>query len=459
METAAATVVNPVVNPAMNAVVSAFQSPELDKIGAMRANPPAPAGHGRGNRNTRTVVDYSLPLVEAAVAEGVMHLGYRRRDGKRVELAPGKWAAEFLNCSYLGLDMRPEVIESYRNIPRDWGVGFCCARTRLSLEKNFDLEAALSRLFDARAVVFPSVTSTHMSVMPLLASGALIGAKSGVRLIFDKLAHSSMQYLRPILEKEAEVVIIEHNRMDRLKAEVEDAESRGLTPVYVSDGIYSMGGACPIEEVRRLLQETSMWWYVDDAHGTSLYGSRGQGFVIASCGGVLPPKTILQFSLAKAFGATGGGVLVRGEKEERLIRYFGQTYAFSAPMDYGAISASMTLVRLHENGTVARLQKKLAERIADFDRAFGVSQSGLPIRMVMIGDERTAIRIARTLLDEGYLVNCAFFPTVGRGKAQLRISLSAANTKAQVLGLAGALKRLGIRATEAGGLALVEGHA
>lgn len=452
------TAVTPIVNAPVNAV-SAFPAPELDKIGIMRASNP-PASAGRGTRNTRTVVDHSLPLVKEAVAQGVMHLGYRRRKGKLVEIAPRKWAAEFVNCSYLGLDMRPEVVDSYKSIPRDWGVGFCCARTRLSLEQNFDLEAALSRLFDARAITFPSVTSTHMSVMPLVASGTLMGARSGVRLIFDKLAHSSMQYLRPILEKEAEVVIIEHNRMDRLKAEVEDAESRGLTPVYVSDGVYSMGGACPIEEVRRLLQETGMWWYVDDAHGTSLYGSRGQGYVIASCGGVLPPKTILQFSLAKAFGATGGGVLVRGEEEERLIRYFGQTYAFSAPMDYGAIAASMTLVRLHQDGTVARLQRDLGERIDAFDKAFGVSQEGgLPIRMVMIGDERAAIRAARQLLDEGYLVNCAFFPTVGRGKAQLRISLSAANTMAQVLGLAGALKRLGVRAADGGGLALVEGHA
>lgn len=424
-----------------------------------RALPRTDAGAGRGGRNTRSVVDYSLPLVDAAVADGVMHLGFRRRDGKRVEISPGKWVAEFINCSYLGLDMQREVVASYRGIPRDWGVGFCCARTRLSLEKNRELETALSRLFDARAVVFPSVTSTHMSVMPLVASGALIGAKGGVRLIFDKLAHSSMQYLRPILEKEAEVVVIEHNGIDRLRDEVEDAERRGLTPVYVSDGVYSMGGACPIEKVRRLLQDTSLRWYVDDAHGTSLYGTRGEGFVIASCGGVLPPKTILTFSLAKAFGATGGGVLVRRAEQERLVRYFGQTYAFSAPMDYGAIAASMTLIRLHQNGSVARLQRRLAERIDVFNRAFGGDQDGFPIRSVVIGDERAAIRAARQLLDAGYLVNCAFFPTVARGKAQLRISLSAAHSLAQVRGLAEMLKRLGVRAAEDGVLALGERRA
>jgi len=407
----------------------------------------------------RTVVDYSLPLVEAAVEDGVMHLGFRRRNGKRIEISPRKWVAEFINCSYLGLDMQREVVASYRGIPKDWGVGFCCARTRLSLEKNRELEAALSRLFVARAVAFPSVTSTHMSVMPLVASGALIGAKGGVRLIFDKLAHSSMQYLRPILEKEAEVFIIDHNRIDQLKAEIENAESRGLTPVFVSDGVYSMGGACPIEEVRRLLQDTGLWWYVDDAHGTSLYGSRGEGFVIASCGGVLPPKTILTFSLAKAFGATGGGVLVRRAEQERLVRYFGQTYAFSAPMDYGAIAASMTLIRLHQNGAVGRLQQKLSERIGVFDRAFGGPQGTFPIRTVAIGDERKAIRAARKILDAGYLVNCAFFPTVSRGKAQLRISLSAAHSLAQVRGLAATLRRLGVRATEGGGLALGEARA
>src|ERR1017187_4976452 len=100
------------------------------------ALPRASARTNRGTRNTRTLVDYSLPFVDTAVAEGVMHLGVRRRNGKRIEVAPGKWVAEFINCSYLGLDMQRDVVASYRGIPKEWGVGFCCARTRLSLDKN-----------------------------------------------------------------------------------------------------------------------------------------------------------------------------------------------------------------------------------------------------------------------------------------------------------------------------------
>lgn len=429
-----------------------LRSAELSQPAAQKA---------RGTRNTRAVVEHSLPLVTEAVAQGVMHRGFLRREGTKIEIEPGVWVSEFVNCSYLGLDMRPEVVASYKSIPESWGVGFCCARTRLSLAENFDLETALSRLFGARAVVFPSVTSTHMSVMPLLASGAIFGTPDGarVRLIFDKLAHSSMQYLRPVLEKEAEVVIIDHNAIDQLRFQIEDAEERGMTPVYVSDGVYSMGGACPIDEVRALLNETGLWWYVDDAHGTSLYGERGQGYVIDACGGELPRKTILTFSLAKAFGATGGGVLVGGADEERLIRYFGQTYAFSAPMDYGAIAAAMTLIGLHRDGTVKKLQDTLSNRIAAFDRFFGKPKPGLPIRMVFVGDEREAIAVARKLLDQGYMVNCAFFPTVGRGKAQLRISLSAAHTLEQVRGLAKSLKALGARQDADGGLVIGRGRA
>lgn len=196
-------------------------------------------------RNTSFVVQAASESILQATETGLMHVTLRARKGKKVCLPNGRWVTEFINCSYLCLDQHPTVIARAKAILDEWGVNFCCARTRFSIGQNDQLEQGLSRLFRGIAITFPSLTSTHTSVLPLIASGVLLHAERaqrGVRLIFDRLAHSSMQFLRPILATEAKVVVIPHNDLDALVREARCARTAGEAPVCIADSVYSMGG-------------------------------------------------------------------------------------------------------------------------------------------------------------------------------------------------------------------------
>ncbi len=393
-------------------------------------------------RSLQHVIEHARPAYDEAERRGLMRVSLRGRRGKHVTLPDGREVLEFVGCSYLGLDQHPEVIAAAKAVLDEWGVHLCCARTRFTIGPNADLEARLSRHFGGRAVTFPSVTSAHMSALPLVAAGALLPERPrrGVRLVFDRFAHASMQCLKPILAEEAEVSTIPHNDLDALAREVKEAHARGLEAVYVADGVYSMGGLCPLPELLRLSGELGFSLYIDDAHGTSIFGERGEGYAIAAAGGRVPENVVVAYSLSKGFGTNGGGVLLGSERQERLLRSFGQTYAFSAPLDFSIVAAALASLDLHERGDVARLQRTLRERVQTFDDALG--RPGLPfspIRMIPMGSADEAIDVGERLIDSGYFVSVALFPVVPRDEPQLRVCVTAAHEDAQVRRLAARL--------------------
>lgn len=393
-------------------------------------------------RNTKKVIQESLDHVEKARSSFLMHNQMVKREGKRVLLGNGQWVTEFLNCSYLGLDVDPDVVLAYKNGVDEYGIGFCAARTRLSTADNMRLEEALSNLWGGRAVVFPSVTSTHQSVMPLLSAGSFWGEGKKVRFIFDKFAHSSMQSLIPILKEEASVFIIPHNDLKALKDHISEARNADELPVYVSDGIYSMGGHCPIQEVEHLVRDTDLHWYVDDAHGTSLFGEKGEGYILDKISSDILPKVVLTFSLAKGFGATGGGVLVFSKQQEMLIRSFGQNYMFSAPMDFGAISAAIKIVELHQKGEILKRREALFQNEELFNSLMnGYELNAGPIKMITLGEPEKTLLLGEKLLKQGLLVSTVFFPVVPRDRSQLRICLSALHSKNEITALAEGIRK------------------
>jgi 8-amino-7-oxononanoate synthase len=396
------------------------------------------------HRNTRFVHQEAAPQYQAAIEADLMQVTITARDGKYVTLPGGRQVVEFINCSYLGLDQHPKVVEAYRSVDPQWGVNFCCARSRFSIAPLRDLEERLSAQYGGRAVTFPSVTTTHVSAMPLVASGVLIDTENPppVCFLFDRFAHSSMQTLKPILAEEATVQKVRHNDLDHLRLLVLDAKGRGKTPVYVADGIYSMGGTCPIDQVLAMAEELDFYLYIDDAHGTTIFGERGEGPVLARIGGVVPDRLFLTFCLSKGFGGQGGGILVSDRVREGLIRSYGQIYAFSAALDFAPVQACHAVLDLHSDGTVRQLQQQLRDRVALFDRLRGDNLPFSPIRMVQIGDEKQAIRCGRRLIEEGFFVSVVFFPIVPRGNAQLRICLAATHSASQIEALSTAIDRV-----------------
>lgn len=397
-------------------------------------------------RNTRFVIGEAEAGIAEAADLGLMHTHFSARDGRVVTLPGGRDAVEFINCSYLGLDTHPALIDGAKRAVEEFGVHFCCARSRLTIEPNVQLESELSALFRGHAITFPSVTAAHMSVLPTLASGGLLPAstRTKTRFVFDKQAHASMQFLRPIIAAEASAVTtIAHNDLQALEDEAKAADRAGETVIYLADGVYSMGGLCPLPELVELSEKWGIFLYVDDAHGTSIFGRHGEGSVRGAWDGDLPETVIITYSLGKGFGCNGGGVLLPTKWQADRVRRFGMTYGFSAPLDFSVVGAALEATKLHRDGTVEQLQKDLRARVAHFDERVGSDTRDFsPIRRVVIGDEGACRSIGADLLEEGYLVSTAFFPVVARGKAQLRVCLGVNHTDAQIDGFAEALAEL-----------------
>lgn len=404
-------------------------------------------------RNTPFVIKESSAQYERAVGSSLMQVSITGRKGKSVFLPDRRDVVEFVNCSYLGLDLHPRVVTASKSVEEEWGMNFCCARSRFSVEPQRLLEEELSALLRGRAITFPSTTTAHISLMPLLASGVLFeeGATHKTCLIFDQFAHSSMQYLKPVLAAEATVETVPHNSLDELRQQVTAARARGEVPVYVADGIYSMGGLCPARELFAMAEELDFFLYIDDAHGLGIFGERGEGQFLSQIEGDLPDRVILTYSLSKGFGAYGGGLLVRGEWREQLIRSYGQVYAFSAAQTFQAVYACRAVVELLQEGETVPLRQTLRDRVALFDELMGYSLPFSPIRMVPIGDEESALKAGEELLDAGYFVSVVFFPIVRRKSAQLRLCIAANHTEDDIRGVAAALRRVHAKYAREGG--------
>ncbi|MCK1465864.1 aminotransferase class I/II-fold pyridoxal phosphate-dependent enzyme [Bradyrhizobium sp. CW10] len=379
-------------------------------------------------RNTAYMVRKSRPYFDAAHEAGLMGVQGRSTIGRTFALGAGPLddrpkLVDFVRCSYLGLDNHPLIVTGAIDaIEAHQSLHWSCARTRLNFDLLTELEATLSEMFCSRVVACSTVMLANLGVMPLLASGQLTAGRKPV-VVFDRIAHISLAYHKPVIADETQVETIAHNDIDALERFCREYP----VVAYVCDGIYSMGGNSPIKELRELQERYGLFLYIDDAHGISIFGRQGEGFARSQFPQVLGDRTIITASLAKGFGASGGMVMLGTADHEALFRRYSIPYAFSVPPNLAAIGAALASCMIHRSTELGERQRRLAQRIEVFDRHIATAEQGnsLPIRMIAIGSETKAIAIARELLDAGFYTSVTFFPTVPQGQAGIRVCITA----------------------------------
>ncbi|MCC8958654.1 aminotransferase class I/II-fold pyridoxal phosphate-dependent enzyme [Bradyrhizobium sp. Pear77] len=329
---------------------------------------------------------------------------------------------DFVRCSYLGLDNHPVIvagaiaaIEAKRSTHRS------CARTLLDLDLLRELEDTLSNMFCARVLAFSSGVLANMGAMRILALGQLTGGRRPV-VVFDRLAHISLAYHKPVVADETRVETIAHNDIGALERLCRE------NPVvaYVCDGVYSVGGHSPIKELRQLQERYGLFLYIDDAHGLSVVGCQGEGFARSQFPKVLGDRIIIAASLANGFGASGGMLMLGSSDHEAIFRQYSVDYAPVAP-NLAAIGAALGSCKIHRSPELSQRQARLAQRIDLFDRRVVTAEQGnsLSIRMIAIGSEANATAVARGLLDAGFYTSVTFVPTAAQGRAGIRVCITA----------------------------------
>ena len=330
---------------------------------------------------------------------------------------------EFVNlssCSYLGLNSHPTVLAGGLDALRQENItGLAMAEFRIRLERMHRLEAELSDLFSARVMPSISCGSLSAAILPLLASGHLTDSEPLV-VVFDKFAHFSLNFLKPVVADEAPVLTSPHNDLQFL----EDVCRRHPRVAYVCEGAYSVGGLADLHGLRELHERYGLFLFIDDSHALSTQGPHGEGYA-RSVFGELDDRTIVVASIAKAFGSTGG-IAMMGSADLYDFLYRSGPLGWSQGLRTAAIGTTLGSIQVHRGPELGRRQRQLAENIAILDRRFagrGFRGTGSHIKFVTLGDNDRAVRLSTELYRRGYYCSAMFFPIVPRGQAGVRMML------------------------------------
>ncbi|OEJ29278.1 2-amino-3-ketobutyrate CoA ligase [Streptomyces agglomeratus] len=373
-------------------------------------------------RNNQRMVPASEAAWQLAADNGMLDIRVDATNGQN-RLRDVRTGHEFLNlssCSYLGLNSHPTVVEAGIAALRDEQItGLAMAEFRIRLDAAHRLEDELSALFGTRVIPSISCGVISAAVLPLLASGHLTDSGPLV-VVFDKLAHFSMNFVKPVVADEAMVLTSPHNDM-RFLEEVCRTYPR---VAYVCEGLYSTGGLADLEGIKALQEKYGMYVYLDDSHALSTQGPNGEGYA-RSVFRELDDRTMIVASTAKAFGSTGGIAMI-GDSGAFDFLYRSGPMGWSQGLRTAAIGTTLGSIAVHRSLELTERQSQLAENVAIFDRrmkGYDVRGSGSHIKFVTVGDNERAVQLSNALYRRGYYCSAMFFPIVPRGRSGVRLML------------------------------------
>jgi 7-keto-8-aminopelargonate synthetase-like enzyme len=379
--------------------------------------------------NTNRAVALGNPSWQETDESGLLNIAVRYGQNGHLTDNNGHDFINMCSCSYLGLDVHPEIVAGGIDGLRQAGtLNLSTARLRIHLAMLNDVEDELSSLFGTKAVTTINCAAATAGILPILASGHLTGGKKPL-MVFDKNCHFSINHVKPICGDETEVATSPHNDMNFL----EDICRRNSNVAYVADGAYSMGGHAPIQDLLRLQDRYGLFLYFDDSHSLSIFGRHGAGYVRSSTTD-MPERTIIAASLGKAFGASGGVVMFGSAKEMPVIERFGGPMAWSQCINPAAMGAILASAKIHRSEELQERQADLARNIQLFDDQIQTTNAGipLPIRVIPISDARVAVACSKAIFERGYYTSAVFFPIVAQGRAGLRVMPRADLAPAQI---------------------------
>ncbi|MDX1266039.1 MAG: 8-amino-7-oxononanoate synthase [Oceanisphaera sp.] len=358
----------------------------------------------------------SLPVIE-------------RVDGRQL-WANGKGYLNFAGNDYLGLSQAPELRVAAEAAAREFGVGAVASPLVVGYQAiHRELECELADWLGLEAVMlFSSGFSANQALIK-----SLLGKAHW--LWQDRLNHASLQEAGAL--SPARMQRFAHNDMVALAAKIKP--EAGL---IVSEGVFSMDG--DQGDWRGLVQvaeQSGNWLMIDDAHGLGVLGKQGRGTLSEQC--VAAKKVqITMGTFGKALGVSGA--FIGGSRA--LIEYLhnhARSYVYSTHLPPPQAAAILAAVRLVQQADDKRA--RLRERVQQFRQGvaglpFELLPSATAIQPLIVGDEHRTLALAAHLRDQGCWVGAIRPPTVPKGSARLRITLSAAHNAEDIRALIAALE-------------------
>lgn len=357
-----------------------------------------------------------------------------------IRVVGGKRVLNFCANNYLGLANSAEIKSAALEAMGTWGYGMASVRFicgTQSPHKTLERRAAdflgtedailFSSCFDANGAVFEPLLDEDCAIITDSLNHASI--IDGVRLCKARRWVFKHADMRDVEEADPDTGKVAKG-LERCLKEASEARIR----MIATDGVFSMDGdIADLRSICDLAEEYGALVMVDDSHATGFVGATGRG-TWEHCG-VAGRVDIVTTTFGKALGGASGGVVASRKEIVEYLRQKARPYLFSntlAPSIVGGtlralelLTASTALRDRLESNTM-RFREKM--KAAGFDIRPGVH----PICPVMLYDEKLAHQMADSLLEEGIYVIGFSFPVVPRGKARIRVQISAAHDPEQI---------------------------
>ena len=333
----------------------------------------------------------------------------------------GKTVLNFCANNYLGLSSHPKVIEAAHKAIDSHGYGMSSVRFICGTQD-------IHKQLEQKLATFLGTEDTILYVAAFDANGGVFEPLFNDQdaIISDELNHASI--IDGVRLCKAQRYRYLHNDMNDLEAKLK--ETAGLrSRIIVTDGSFSMDGTiAQLDKICDLADKYDAIVMVDDSHSSGFLGKTGRG--THEYKGVMGRIDIITGTLGKALGGASGG-FTSGRKEIiEMLRQRSRPYLFSNTLAPSIVGASIAVLDMLTETT--ELRDKLEYNTKYFrdkmtEAGFDIKPGDHPIVPIMLYDAVVAQNFAAKLLEEGIYVIGFFYPVVAKGKARIRVQLSAAH--------------------------------
>jgi len=343
-----------------------------------------------------------------------------------ISVAGGDSVLNFCANNYLGLANHPEVVKAAQDVMDEWGFGLSSVRFICGTQQiHKDLEEKVSEFLGTEdTILYCACFDANGGVFePLLDDGSAI--------ISDELNHASI--IDGVRLCKAQRFRYKHSNMEELEKCLKDSQNLKYR-LIVTDGVFSMDGdIAKLPEIIALAEKYDTLVMVDDSHATGYIGKTGRG--TAEHFGLLGKIDIITTTFGKAMGGGNGGCTSGRKEIIDMLRQRSRPYLFSNTLAPATVGATLKVIEMLSGSS--ELPAKTMTNAQHFRTkmeaaGFDLVKGDTAIVPVMIYDEPLAIKFADELLKEGIYVIGFCFPVVPRGKARIRVQLSAAHTPEQI---------------------------
>jgi glycine C-acetyltransferase len=347
-----------------------------------------------------------------------------------VRMASGEKVLNFCANNYLGLANHERPANAARRVLDSHGLGDASVRFIIgTTDVHKALEAKIAEFHQKDdAILFAAAFDANGGLFE-----AILGPEDGV--FSDELNHASI--IDGIRLCKAKKHRFKHMDLADLRTQLASfRESAGpdVTALIMTDGVFSMDGdIAPLSEICDLADEFNAIVAIDDCHASGFMGANGVGASEET--NSLDRIDIIVSTLGKALGGASGGFITGPQEVIDVLRQRARPYLFSNTLPPPIAGAALEVFHMLEESSDLRDQLRANTdrfRTKMTEAGFTLGGEVHPIAPVMLGDARLAADFAERMLAEGIYVIAFSFPVVPKGKARIRVQLSAAHTEADV---------------------------